>query len=164
MEESQGKSYYCGICQGLTTNKRHGKVISGESARPFVSTLQDFVKEHFPRQCLEDYIKLLPISHSYICNHCQERTSKYKMLKDEIKQLTQELNTDISKLLGSVQTSSTHGDDPSTPKRPRVATKESPAVQVSKTSTIIFIYAQFTYYFKHINLFTGNSQEKTESG
>lgn len=138
MDRAKG-GIFCGICKEETTNRKYRKAIEGESAEKFVAIFQTYATEQFPGQNLQNYLRQLPPNSAYICRNCQERAVRYEKLRDQLKSLTDKITGDLSSLMENPPSQSVIQNVPqipTTPTRPRVATKESPAVQVQVTPVL----------------------------
>ena len=138
MDRAKG-GIFCGICKEETTNRKYRKAIEGESAEKFVAIFQTYATEQFPGQNLQNYLRQLPPNSAYICRNCQERAVRYEKLRDQLKSLTDKITGDLSSLMENPPSQSVIQNVPqipTTPTRPRVTTKESPAVQVQVTPVL----------------------------
>ena len=152
------KSYYCGLCQETVPERRQRKSILGDSAKLQLSILDTLSRTIFPSLLnVHQALKSQASNYQYICNHCQGQCSKYIKLKEEFETVTSNLKGKLEQLFGTSAVPETP-QHTSTPKRPRIQSGPSPAVQVPPCTcmcicacvyTCVRMYSRYTFICMH---------------
>lgn len=126
------KNYYCGICSVEVSNRRKRKNITGEAAKHSVDILDNLSKGFYPSKNLKQTLKFLSPNSQYLCSNCEVMCAKYATLNQELGEIKRKFKDALMNLFQE-ETRSIE-DIPratSTPKRRRISSAVSPAVEVS---------------------------------